>query len=206
VLNSTVPLFGALVAVVWLRDRLSMLRVAGLLIGFAGVLILVWNRLVAGDSREWMAVLAGLVAAVLYGISANYTKQRLGRVDPIVTATGSLLAATAILLPVAILQWPVVAPTTVAWVSALLLGVVCTGVAFIYYYRLISHVGPAKTVTVTYLIPVFGVLWGRVFLHETITATMLTSCAVILVGTALATGAVSFPNRDTAASKTPQES
>jgi drug/metabolite transporter (DMT)-like permease len=131
---------------------------------------------------------------VLYGISANYTKRRLARVDPIVTATGSLLAATALLLPVAVAYWPSAAPTRVAWVSALLLGVVCTGIALIYYYRLINHVGPAKTVTVTYLIPVFGVLWGRVFLHETITAAMLTACAVILIGTALATGAVSAPN------------
>jgi drug/metabolite transporter (DMT)-like permease len=199
VLNSTVPLFGALVAFIWLRERLSILRVIGLLIGFCGVLILVWNRLSFGDAGDRSAVLAGLSAAVLYGIAANYTKIRLGRVDPIVTATGSLLAATAILLPVAVAEWPTVGPTRGAWISALLLGVVCTGVALIFYYRLIRHVGPAKTVTVTYLIPVFGVLWGRVFLHEEITATMLAACTVILVGTALATGTVSFPKRHAAA-------
>jgi drug/metabolite transporter (DMT)-like permease len=90
-------------------------------------------------------------------------------------------------------------PTLAGWVSAILLGVVCTGVALIFYYRLIERVGPSKTLTVTYLIPVFGVFWGRVFLDERLTSDMVAGCTVILMGTALATGAVQLFKRHTAA-------
>jgi drug/metabolite transporter (DMT)-like permease len=192
VLNSTAPLFGALVAFIWLRERLAPIRVAGLVIGFAGVLVLVWRRLAFADDGAGLAVLAGLAAAVLYGISANYTKRRLGDVDPLVTATGSMIAATVVLLPAAVAWWPVTSPSSVSWVSAILLGVVCTGIALILYYRLISRVGPSKTLTVTYLIPVFGVFWGRFVLDEPITSSMVVGCSVILLGTALATGGLTL--------------
>ena len=187
VLNATVPLFGALVAFIWLRDRPALTRVIGLIVGFAGVFVLVWSRLsVAGDAP---AVVAGLAAALLYGIAANYTKKRLSGIDPLVLATGSLVAATALLLVPAFLYWPETLPSTVSWVSAVLLGIFCTGVAYILYFRLISRVGPSKTLAVTYLIPAFGVLWGHVFLDEPITSNMIVGCGVILLGTALATGA-----------------
>lgn len=199
VLNSTAPLFGALVAFIWLRDRPAPARVAGLVIGFAGVLVLVWKRLaLSGEGGAW-PVLAGLAAAVLYGISANYTKKKLTGVDPLVTATGSMVAATLILLLPAAWSWPAKMPTPAGWVSAILLGVVCTGVALILYYRLISRVGPSKTLTVTYLIPVFGVFWGRIFLDERLTSDMAAGCTVILIGTALATGAVQLLKRSTTA-------
>jgi drug/metabolite transporter (DMT)-like permease len=191
VLNSTAPLFGALVAFIWLRERLAPIRVVGLVIGFAGVLVLVWRRLAFAGDGGGLAVLAGLGAAVLYGISANYMKRRLGDVDPLVTATGSMIVATVLLLPAAVAWWPIANPGTVSWVSVILLGVVCTGVALIPYYRLISRVGPSKTLTVTYLIPVFGVMWGRFLLDEPITSNVVIGCSVILLGTALATGALS---------------
>lgn len=192
VLNATVPLFGALVAFIWLRDRPALTRVIGLIVGFAGVFVLVWSRLsVAGDAP---AVVAGLAAALLYGIAANYTKKRLSGIDPLVLATGSLVAATALLLVPAFLYWPETLPSTVSWVSAVLLGIFCTGVAYILYFRLISRVGPSKTLAVTYLIPAFGVLWGHVFLDEPITSNMIVGCGVILLGTALATGAAPILN------------
>jgi drug/metabolite transporter (DMT)-like permease len=199
VLNSTAPLFGALVAFIWLRDRPAPTRVVGLVIGFAGVLILVWRRLAFSGDGGALPVFAGLAAAVLYGISANYTTKKLTGVDPLVTATGSMIAATLMLVPPAAWSWPERVPTWSGWVSAILLGVVCTGVALILYYRLISHVGPAKTLTVTYLIPVFGVFWGRFLLDERLTSDMAAGCAVILVGTALATDAVRLLKRPTGA-------
>ena len=191
VLNSTAPLFGALVAFIWLRERPEPMRVAGLIVGFAGVLVLVWGRLsVAGDGGG-IAVLAGLSAAVLYGISANYTKKRLSDVDPFVIATGSLIAAAVLLLPPAVFYWPRTLPSLISWVSAVLLAVFCTGIAYILYFRLLSRIGPSKTLAVTYLIPVFGVLWGHLLLHEPITASMTVGCSVILLGTTLATGMLS---------------
>ena len=199
VLNSTSPLFGALVAFIWLRDKPEPTRVIGLVVGFVGVLILVWRRLSFNGDGGALPVFAGLSAAVLYGISANYTKKRLTGIDPLVTATGSMIAATLILIPPALLSWPETMPTTSSWVSALLLGIVCTGYALIPYYRLISRVGPSKALTVTYLIPVFGVFWGRLFLDERITSNMVAGCTAILLGTALATGAVPLGRRHSAA-------
>lgn len=191
VLNATTPLFGALVAFIWLRDRPAPMRIAGLIVGFAGVLVLVWGRLSLTSDGGGLAVLAALTAALLYGIAANYTKKRLSSVDPLVIATGSLIAATILLLPLALLYWPETPPTTASWVSAGLLGVICTGIAYILYFRLLSRVGPSKTLAVTYLIPAFGVLWGHFFLREPISASMIVGCAVILTGTTLATGMVS---------------
>lgn len=193
VLNSTAPLFGALVAFIWLRDRPGPARVAGLIIGFAGVLVLVWGRVAVADDGGGLAVLAGLSAAVLYGISANYVKKRLGGVDSLVVATGSLVAATVLLTPVAVFYWPQTPPTATSWISAVLLAVVCTGIAYILYFRLLSRVGPSKTLAVTYLIPLFGVLWGHFLLREPITASMVAGCTVILIGTTLATGIVMGP-------------
>ncbi len=191
VLNATAPLFGALVAFIWLRDRPSPMRIAGLIVGFAGVLVLVWGRLSVRGDGGGRAVLAGLSAAVLYGISANYTKKKLSDVDPFVIATGSLIAATALLLPLAWLYWPETPPGRVSWVSAVLLGIICTGIAYILYFRLLSRIGPAKALAVTYLIPAFGVLWGHLLLNEPVTPSMIVGCAVILVGTTLATGMLS---------------
>lgn len=191
VLNSTAPLFGALVAFIWLRDRPSPTRIVGLIVGFIGVVVLVWGRLAVGSDGGTPAVLAGLSAAVLYGISANYTKKRMSHIDPLVIATGSLVAATVLLVPVALWYWPEVPPRPMSWVSAVLLAVFCTGIAYILYFRLLSRIGPAKALAVTYLIPAFGVLWGHLLLNEPVTASMLAGCAVILVGTTLATGMLS---------------
>jgi len=191
VLNATAPLFGALVAFIWLRDRPAPTRIAGLIVGFAGVLVLVWGRLSVVSDGGGMAVLAGLSAAVLYGISANYAKKRLSDVDPFVIATGSLIAATVLLLPLAIFYWPETPPSVVSWVSAVLLAVFCTGIAYILYFRLLSRIGPSKTLAVTYLIPAFGVLWGHLLLDEPVTTSMVVGCAVILLGTTLATGMMS---------------
>lgn len=111
VLNATTPLFGALVAFVWLRDRPAPMRIAGLIVGFAGVVVLVWGRLSLAGGGGRRAVLAGLSAALLYGIAANYTKKRLSDVDSLVIATGSLIAATALLVPLALLYWPETPPS-----------------------------------------------------------------------------------------------
>ena len=191
VLNSTAPLFGALVAFIWLRERPAPARIAGLIVGFAGVLVLVWGRVSIADEGGGVAVLAGLSAAVLYGISANYVKRQMSHVDSLVIATGSLVAATVLLLPLAMIYWPETPPSRLAWVSAVLLGVICTGIAYILYFRLLSRIGPSKTLAVTYLIPAFGVLWGHLLLHEPITASMVVGCSVILAGTTLATGMLS---------------
>ncbi|MFP6559601.1 DMT family transporter [Paraburkholderia sp. B3] len=183
VINATTPLWGAVVAWLWLKDRLSGLRVAGLVIGFAGVLALVGDQIFthAGDGASStataLAALAALAAALLYGIAASYTKRHL---------TG----ATIVLLPFAVATWPTGALSLTAWSSVLALGVVCTGVAYLLYFKLIAAIGPARTITVTFVIPVFGILWGALFLGERVSPGMVEACLAILAGTALATGFV----------------
>jgi drug/metabolite transporter (DMT)-like permease len=188
VVNATAPLFGALVGYLWLRDRLRPLQSLGLAIGFAGILILLWDRIaVSVDGAAW-AIGACLLAALSYGVAVNFTKRNLTGVSSLVCSAGSQLASAVLLAPLAVLFWPSVMPSANSWLSALALGVFCTGLAYVIYFRLIARIGPAKAITVTYLVPVFGMLWGEVFLHEPITAGMLAACGVIVLGIALATG------------------
>ena len=199
IFNATAPLFGALVAWLWLRDRVTGARVLGLVIGFAGVLWLAWNNVnqeaaFKPGGSGW-AVVACLAAAALYGLSATFTKRYLGGVVPLAVATGSQVSATCVLSVPAMLWWPQAAPSPSAWISVLLLGVLCTGLAYILYFRLIANTGPANAIAVTFLIPAFAVLWGWMFLAEQITATMVVGCAVILLGTALTTGLLKLPER-----------
>ena len=177
VLNATAPLFGALVAYVWLRESLAATRVLGLVLGFIGVVILVWGRLsLRGDRR---AILAALLAAVAYGIAAHYTKRRLAGAPPLAIATGSQIAAAVLLLPPALHYWPARAPSLPSWLCAVALGIACTGIAYILYFRLIANAGPARAIAVTYLVPVFGMLWGLLFLREAITPNILAGEAVV---------------------------
>jgi drug/metabolite transporter (DMT)-like permease len=188
ILNASSPLFGAMVAYFWLKDRLSPLRVVGLVTGFAGVALLVWDKASFKPGGSGLAIMAALLAAIFYGVAVNYTKKKLARVNSLAIATGSQLCATIALLPLAAWYWPAEVPGFKIWMIVLGLAAGCTGLAFIIYFRLIANVGPARAIAVTFLIPVFGVLWGALFLDETPTVSMLAGCAVILLGTALATG------------------
>ncbi len=190
ILNATAPLFGAVIAYVWLRERLPGLRIAGLIVGFAGVALLVWGKPAFTVSGDGWAIAAALCAGLSYGIAPNYTRRNLGRVPPLVIATGSQTAAALMLLPLAVMLWPQHNPSVGAWAAAIVLGIASTGLAYILYFRLISNVGPTRAIAVTFLVPAFGMLWGALFLGETVTVNMLAGCAVILLGTALATGVV----------------
>jgi drug/metabolite transporter (DMT)-like permease len=163
------------------------------------VLVLAWDKIGAHGNGTALAVAAGLVASLSYGVAVNYTKTRLHAVDPIVNAAGSQIAAALLLLPLTLGYWPDAQPSTSSWLAVIALGILSTGIAYVIYFRLIVRIGPAKAITVTYLVPVFGMVWGLVFLHEAITAGMVVACAVILTGTALATGNLNVGPRQAAA-------
>ncbi len=185
VLNATVPLFGALVGVVWLGERPRPLQFAGLGLGFAGVLVLAWPRL--SSASDWRAVAAALTATLLYAISAHLTRQTLTGVRPLVIAGGSMTGAAAMLLPLTLVWHPAASPASGAWGAALMLGVASTAIAYVMYFRLLARAGPTVAMTVTYLIPVFGVSWGAVFLGERLASTALAGGALVLTGVAMAT-------------------
>ena len=175
--------------------QVQLPRTLGLVIGFAGVLTLVWNQIAnahgsTGASATALAAAAALGATLLYGIAANYTKRKLTGVDPLVNATGSMIGSTVLLLPFAIATWPAATVGAHAWGAVLALGIACTGIAYFIYFFLISHIGPSRAITVTFVIPVFGLLWGALFLGERVSIVMIEGCAIVLVGTALATGVI----------------
>ncbi len=194
IFNATSPLFGAAIAWLWLNERLTRLRVAGLAIGFAGVVALASNSVSGAASFKpggsgW-AVVACLVAAALYGLAANYAKQRLVGVPPLAVAAGSQLGATLCLALPAVIWWPPLPPSARAWIAMALLAFLCTGVAYLLYFRLIAQVGASNAIAVTYLVPLFAMFWGGLFLAEQVTLPMVAGGVVILIGTGLATGMV----------------
>jgi drug/metabolite transporter (DMT)-like permease len=197
-LNATVPLFGAIVAWSWLNDRPGASRLLGLAIGFVGVGMLAWDK--AGFRPEasaadgaW-AVLACLGATICYAIAASATKRHLTGIPPLVTAAGSQIGATLGLALPALWLWPASSPGPLAWIAVTVVGVLCTGVAYVLYFRLIEHAGPSRALAVTFAVPVFAILYGALFLHEPVTPWMLLCGAVIICGVALSTGLLRLPS------------
>lgn len=195
VLNATTPMFTAIVAYLWFKDKMSLTASFGLLIGFVGVYLLMLDKTALGQQNVLLPTLAALLASLCYGISANYTKRYLCGISSTVLASGSQLSATLILLPISFFFIPAQVPSSSAFMSVLLLGVLCTGIAYIIFFHLISNLGPARAVSVTYLIPAFGLFWGSLFLDEIITSSMLIGCGFILTGVALATGVLRLSNK-----------
>jgi drug/metabolite transporter (DMT)-like permease len=194
VLNATVPMFGALIAWVWLKDQLSAARVLGLGVGFLGVTLLAWDTIALksgpGSVDPAWAVAACLFACLCYGIGASYTRKYLGQVPSLVTAAGSQIGATLGLMLPAAWAWPAKMPGLQAWTAVTVVGVLCTGVAYVLFFKLMQRAGPQKTLSVTFLVPAFAALYGVVFLREAITPWMLMCAAVIVCGTALSTGLI----------------
>lgn len=192
VLNATTPMFGAIVAIIWLKDKLTQSAMLGLVLGFIGVYFLMFEKLNMPESKVILPTFAVMLASLFYGISANYTKKYLSNVKPLVLAAGSQISATIVLLPISLMFLPEAIPSVEAINAVIILGIFCTGFAYIIFFRLISVLGPTKAISVTYLIPAFGLFWGALFLNEEITATMLFGCSLILFGVALTTGLISL--------------
>jgi drug/metabolite transporter (DMT)-like permease len=181
--NSMTVLFAALVAFVAFGERIGARRAMALLAGFAGVVVLASGR-TAGASFT-VAALAGTLAALCYGVAANLIRRHFTGLPPVPLAAGTQLGAAVLSAPFAVAQWPEAAISGRAWLSALLLGAVCTGLAYAFYFRLIARVGAPRAVTVTYLVPLFGVGWSWLFLGETPTLSMAVAGTLILGSVAI---------------------
>ena len=204
ILNATVPLSGALVAWLWLKDRPNGSRTLGLLIGFSGVALLVLGK--SGFSTDvsgatpssgitLLAMGACLLATLCYGLAASYTKRYLSGAHPLATAAGSQIGASLVLLLPTVWLWPEQPVSRSAWVAVAAVALLCTAIAYILFFHLIEKAGPAKALTVTFLVPVFALIYGVLFLNEAITIWTLLCGCVILVGTSLSTGFLSLPIR-----------
>ena len=188
ILNATTPLWAAVIGAALFGVPISRAQLAGLFVGLLGVALLVGEQPGALQGGTPLAIGAVLLAPVCYGFAAHYARRHLAGVDAVAVVFGSQgFAALLLALPAAAL-WPAHAVSGGIWASVAALGVLCTGIAYVLYFRLIAHVGATYAASVTFLIPVFGMLWGALFLHEAVTVAMLAGCAVILAGTALASG------------------
>src|SRR5690606_11059877 len=184
--NAMTVLFTALVGHLFFGERIGSRRAIALMAGFAGVVVLASGK-VAGMSVGW-AVMAGATASLLYGVGINLVRRHLTGLPPAAVAAATLGCGAVLLAPLAAVAWPDQPIPTMSWLSAAALGVLCTGFAFVMYYRLIASIGASRAAPVTYLIPLFGVGWAWLLLDEPLTWSMAVAGVVIL-------GSVAFSQR-----------
>jgi drug/metabolite transporter (DMT)-like permease len=181
--NALTVMFTVLVAVAFYGERISRRQIVGMLAGFAGVVVLASSK--TSGQGVWLAALAGTTAALFYGFGVNLIRRHLAGIPAGAVAAATLLGASLLMAPLAIWTWPQQAVPVRSWIAAILLGVLCTGIAFVLYYRLINRIGGPRASMVTYLIPLFTVLWAWLVLAEPLTTHMAVSAALILGGVAL---------------------
>lgn len=189
IINATTPLWGAIIGALLFHVRLSKLAVLGLFLGFLGVFVLSLDKLSWNVTDQIKGILSVLTGTCLYGLSANYSKRVLIGIKPLFIAAGSLFGSAVLMLPVLIYTSPnIFSITPTAWLMVIGLSVVSTGLAYVLYYRIIEHSGPTNAMTVTFLIPIFGVMFGHFFLNEQFDANILWGVVLILFGVLLTTG------------------
>jgi drug/metabolite transporter (DMT)-like permease len=181
--NATVVMFTSIVAFLLFGEKITKRGAIGLLLGFIGVAALASGKTSGGSVLQ--AALAGVLASVLYGFGGNFTKRYLHDLPPSAVAAGTVMCAAIVVAPLALMNWPSAPVPALSWLSAVMLGALCTGLAYFLYYRLLYRIGAPRTSTVTYLVPLFGVIWAWVFLSEPLTLSMAVAGALILGGVAL---------------------
>jgi drug/metabolite transporter (DMT)-like permease len=181
IINGMSPMFGAIAAALLLGDALTLRRGVALALGLAGIYVLVGDPAIdVGPMTQW-AILAGLGAALCYGFSGVATKLLAPGYSPLAMSAGTQLASAVLLAPLLVVAPPPGPITGAALAAATALGVLCSGVGYLLYFRLLANVGPVKTLLVTFLIPVFGVFWGVVFLGERVTPRTLAGGTIVLL-------------------------
>lgn len=176
--NSMTVLFSALVAFAFFGEKIGTRKALALLAGFVGVVVLASGR-TAGDNVA-MAAIAGAAASLSYGIAGNYIKRYLADLPPVAVASGSLAAGALLVAPLAVHAWPATPIPLHSWAAAAALGVLCTGIAYAFYFRLIQRIGAPRAAVATYIVPIFGVAWAWIFLAEPLTSSMAIGGAIIL--------------------------
>nr|WP_255423779.1 DMT family transporter [Xanthomonas sp. GW] len=184
--NAMTVLFTALIAFLFFGEKIGARRAVALLIGFVGIVVLATGK--SAGLSVGPAAFAGATASLLYGIGYSLVKRYMSDLPPAASAASTLGCSAVLLAPLAWTHWPAAPVPALAWACAGALGVVCTGLAFLMYYRLIQRIGPARASTVTYLVPVFGALLSWSILGEPLTWSMLLAGVLIL-------GSVAFSQR-----------
>jgi len=187
IINSTAPIFGLAWSAAFRDERITARKAAGMALGIAGVALIARPGGAPADPDLYWAIVAVLGATCSYGVTGVLIKRFAQGVSPRAMAAGNQLAAALVLLPLLPLLPPLATPGALVVANLLALALLASGVAFLLYFRLIADIGMTRALTVTYLIPLFGVLWGWLFLGETLPAAAFAGGALILAGTALVT-------------------
>lgn len=192
ILNGTTPLFTIILAHFLVEgDQLTASKLSGVLIGFAGLILLILPSLGGGLQATTWGLAAVTTAAAIYGVAMIYSRNHLRGLPPLTAPTAQLLLATLYMAPVAMLfdkPWTLDRPSPAALGSLFLLGILGTGLAFIVYYRLLETAGPTYIAMVTYVIPIFGVILGVLVLNEQLTWYALGGFILILLGVMVVNG------------------
>jgi drug/metabolite transporter (DMT)-like permease len=192
VIQASAPLFTALLALRFSRAEIvTGSRLVGLLVGFGGVALLVG----AQPSGNVLSALAVMFSAFCYAVAAIYSARALADVPPLVTAVGTLTAATVALVPFAVVQHPAQFPSWEVTGALLALSIGGTGIAYVLYYALLAGAGASRSILITYLVPALALLYGTTLLGESLTFTAVVGLALVLGGVALGTGVVRFASR-----------
>ncbi|GAC1446945.1 MAG: DMT family transporter [Ktedonobacteraceae bacterium] len=199
ILNATSPLFGAIVAALWIKEALTVRKIIGLLAGLIGVGVLVgWSPLPFSTTLA-LSIAASLAGAACYGLAGVYIKVYARGASSVALATCSQLGASLVLLPLVPIFPALHVPSTPVIVAVATLALLCTAISYLIYFWLIETIGPTRAITVTFLAPAFGVFWGALFLSEALTWSTILGFAIILVGTGFVTGIRIGPGRSTRA-------
>jgi drug/metabolite transporter (DMT)-like permease len=188
ILNSTTVLFTAVVAAMWMGEALTARKVVGVVSGIVGVAVLVGWDPIPLNGVVLLSVGAMLGASLSYALGAVYVKRTFAGTPPVTMAIGQQTGAATVLLPLATVTFPGEGPSAAVVLSVLGLALLSTAVAYLLYFRLIENVGPTSTVTVTLLVPVFGLLFGVLLLDEPFGLGTLVGLAIILSSVTLVTG------------------
>lgn len=188
ILNSTTPLFAAVVAAAWIGEALTVRKIVGLLLGMVGVATLVGLDPVSLGGIALLSVGAMIGASFSYALGGVYAKRTFAGVPALAMAVGQQTGAAMLLLPFAAATIPQAAPALPVALSVLGLALLCTAVAYLLYFYLLASAGPTRTLSVTFLIPVFGLLFGVGLLDEPFGPGTLVGLVIILLGVALVTG------------------
>lgn len=187
VLNATAPLFGAVMSALFLAERLGPRKLAGLIIGIAGVAILIG----AGEIGISAAIIGAsglcIFAAAAFSLSSVVVRKtgQPGSIHPVAMATGSLIMGSIIMLPLSPFALPEALPSAQAFISLAILAVVSTGLTQAIFVPLITKIGPGRAMSVTYLTPMFSIMWGTIFLSSTVGWATFAGAATVFVGKSL---------------------
>lgn len=185
ILNALTPVFTAIVSAVWLGQRITTKLALGLLVSFAGVVVSVgWSPI---ELTLWPLLGCGAIAiaSLFYALGSNYSSRTFHGVAPLTMSIGQNLGAAIVLAPFALATIPRQLPSITATGAMLGLTVICTAVAYLIYFWLLNSVGPTRTTSVTFLVPLFGMIWGRLFLGEELTPGMFAGLALVFSGIVL---------------------